>query len=127
MSKLKESMPDDLPSIEDTNHLRPLNLPAQLCFYDGGQKKAYVESSPEYPILRANRQRLREWLATKIDVQWNKLVSHIEQDGKSVKLTFEDGKTVEGDVLVGADGSRSYGTCTMLIIHVNITEKFLQQ
>ena len=106
------SMSDDLPPLESTNHLLPLDLPAQLCFYVGGSKKAFVQSTAEKPIIRANRQKLREILATGIDVQWNRTTAQIEQDAESVRLAFADGTTAVGDVLVGADGSNSVGKCS---------------
>ena len=111
LDELKASLPDDLPPLESTNHLLPLDLPAQLCFYDGGPKKAFVESTSEQPIIRANRQHLRELLGTGIDVQWSKSIVRIEQDTQSVRISFEDGSTAVGDVLVGADGANSFGEC----------------
>lgn len=120
LKDLKNAFPDDLPPIETTSHLNPLSLPAQLCFYDGTAepgKRAFVESSFEHPVLRANRQKLREWLTTNINVEWGKRTSQIEQDENGVKLTFEDGDVAEGDVLVGADGVGSQGTPLPIVSH----------
>ena len=108
LGDLKASLPDDLPPIESTNHLLPLELPAELCFYSSAGK-ASAKASQQHPVVRANRQKLRELFATNIDVQWDKLVSSIEQDEEYVRLTFTDGTTATGDVLVGADGVSSHG------------------
>lgn len=101
-------MPDDLPSIDVTSHLRPLDLPAQLCFYRDGQK-FYVQSSEDGKVIRANRKRLRDWLATKLEVKWDKKTTRIEETINSVTLHFADGSSATGDVLVGADGVNSMG------------------
>jgi 2-polyprenyl-6-methoxyphenol hydroxylase-like FAD-dependent oxidoreductase len=60
-------------------------------------------------FLRANRTRLRQWLATDIPVAWCKrYVMHtIETDGK-VTAHFDDGTSASGDILVGADGAMSH-------------------
>lgn len=121
LSELKDCLPNDLPPIDSVSHLWPLDLPAQMCFY-ARQGKAYVESSTQHPVLRANRQKFREWLATNVDVQWGKKVSSIKRDGDHMKLSFEDGTVATGSVLVGADGVQSQGeghhfgrsTCTRL-------------
>lgn len=68
-----------------------------------------AQDSPEAPIVRAERRRLRDWLSTNIPIQWGKRVKHIEHDDKGVSVYFEDGKTAKGDVLVGADGINSVG------------------
>ncbi|KAK3711857.1 hypothetical protein LTR37_009375 [Vermiconidia calcicola] len=108
LEKLKHSLPQDVPPIQDANHLLPLDLPAQLCFYGGGGK-AFVQSSPEQPVVRANRERLRKMLAANLDVQWNRSVSRIELGEKLVKIEFADGSNAVGNVLVGADGANSFG------------------
>lgn len=108
LHELKAALPDDLAPLKSTNHLSPLTLPAELCFYDGSPMRAYVRSSPEQPIIRANRQKLRELLSTGLDIQWDRRISKIEQSGNEVKLIFEDGREACGDVLVGADGAGSF-------------------
>ena len=105
---MRESLPDDVPPIEETSHLRLLDLPAQLCFYAGSQKCS-VESNAEQPIVGASRQQLRKLLATNIKVVWNMTVSQTVQDADGVTLRFANGTSVRGKVLVGADGSNSFG------------------
>ena len=108
LHRLEQSFESDVPRLEEANHLRPLDLPAQLCFY-GGPQKAFVQSSVQQPIVRANRQRLRELLSTGIDVRWGAHVSEIKQGSQGVSLSFADGSIATGDVLVGADGAGSVG------------------
>ena len=97
-----------MPPVDETSHLRPLDLPAQLCFYAGSQRLS-VQSNHEQPIIRANRQQLRELLATNIKVRWSMTVPQIIQHVDGVTLTFTDGTSMRGDMLVGADGANSYG------------------
>jgi 2-polyprenyl-6-methoxyphenol hydroxylase-like FAD-dependent oxidoreductase len=61
------------------------------------------------PIVRAERLRLRNWLATNLPIQWGKRVMRIEHDDEGVSVYFEDGTSAKGDILVGADGINSVG------------------
>jgi len=69
-----------------------------------------VQDSPSFPFVRAERRRLRTWLATKIPIQWGKRVCRIEQGSNGVSVYFEDGSSAQGDVVIGADGIKSVGT-----------------
>ena len=111
LQDLKESVPDDLSPIETTSHLNPLDLPAQFCMYDRGEDRPRfaITGNKDKPLIRANRSRLREWLATNIDVQWGKTVAKIEENKDKVILHFEDGTSAEGDALIGCDGVNSLG------------------
>lgn len=41
-------------------------------------------------------------------VRWNKIFTHYEEvEGGKIRAYFEDGSTEEGDILIGADGSKS--------------------
>ena len=104
-------MPSDLPSIEMTNHLLPLTMPGGLkLYFENGTVNQYGYGEPGQAWVRANRARLRQWLATNIDVQWGKHMTRIEETEAAVTLHFEDGTSATGDVLVGADGINSRGT-----------------
>ena len=70
------------------------------------------QDSVEFPFIRSERRRLRDWLTTNIHVQWGKRVSCIEQGGDVVTVNFEDGGSAKGDILVGADGINSVGELT---------------
>ncbi|KZP09105.1 FAD/NAD(P)-binding domain-containing protein [Athelia psychrophila] len=59
-------------------------------------------------FIRANRTKLRDYLATAIDIKWGKKFARYEIGGDGrVKAFFEDGTVAEGDILIGADGVRS--------------------
>lgn len=69
-----------------------------------------LQDSPETPLIRAERYRLREWLSTNIPIQWGKRLQRIESGDSGVTAWFEDGTSAKGDMLVGADGIQSIGT-----------------
>ncbi|KAG2182605.1 hypothetical protein INT44_005584 [Umbelopsis vinacea] len=56
---------------------------------------------------RMNRQRFREFLGKGIDIHWNKRAKEYEVTEDGVVVRFDDGTESRGDVLVGADGSKS--------------------
>lgn len=68
-----------------------------------------TQDSDDFPFIRAERRRLRDWLRTNIPVQWGKRVLQIEQDDQGVSVHFEGGGSAKGDILVGADGVNSVG------------------
>lgn len=118
------------------NHLAPLNLNAQIGLYYPGKPgrlgvqvntietlifywsysptsantyAALKQDTPEQPIIRAERRRLRDWLSTNLPIQWGKRVQRIEHDDEGVAVYFEDGSSAKGDILIGADGINSVG------------------
>ncbi|KAL7619403.1 hypothetical protein AAE478_009942 [Parahypoxylon ruwenzoriense] len=107
LNELISSVPKDMPPLKEyVNHLSPLNLEAQIGLYFRGQHLG-VQSTGEAPIIRANRFRFREWLSTEIPIQWGKKVTQVEEGEDEVRAHFEDGTTVAGDIIVGADGVNS--------------------
>ncbi|CEJ90168.1 hypothetical protein VHEMI05968 [[Torrubiella] hemipterigena] len=109
LGDLKASFPDDMPDmLRATSHLAPLDLPAQMAFYvDDHSGRTGAEHSEEVPWVRCERRRLRDWLSTKIPVQWNKRMSSMKEDDSGVTVYFEDGTSARGDIVVGADGFNS--------------------
>lgn len=109
LSGLESSMPDDLGPVDQTSHLVPLDLPAQFVFYDITKPgmRVGVASDETGKIIRSNRQRLRDWLLQGIDVQFGKRVVKIDESAEKVTVHFEDGTSESGDILVGAEGTRS--------------------
>ncbi|KAK5130347.1 hypothetical protein LTR08_002187 [Meristemomyces frigidus] len=79
-----------------------------LNIYDGstGDK---LNDMPEPQHMRFNRSRMRAFCAQGIDVQYGKKVSSIvpSENGKTVTVSFADGSSVTGSLLVGADGTNS--------------------
>lgn len=96
------------PLRESADHLLPLTLEPQICFYGHGRKMG-VENTPQTPCMRLNRLLFRQWLSTKIPIQWGKRLRRVEDEGKQVTVHFEDGTSASGDILVGADGLNSVG------------------
>lgn len=58
-------------------------------------------------MIRVERFRLREWLRTNIDIQWNKHAARFDHNDSGVSIDFADGTCSKGDILVGADGTNS--------------------
>ncbi|KAI0172768.1 FAD/NAD(P)-binding domain-containing protein [Hypoxylon sp. FL1284] len=106
---LVSAFPSDMPDLRtSTNHLAPLKLPAQLSMYMPGREGRWgFQDSPDFPFIRAERRRLRNWLTTNIPVQWGRRVERIEHDDDGVSVHFEDGGSAKGGILVGADGINS--------------------
>ncbi|KAF2471431.1 FAD-binding domain-containing protein [Lindgomyces ingoldianus] len=69
-------------------------------------------AEPRYIIppskrLRIHRKKLRTLLTEGVPVVWHKSLLSFTQTSGSILAHFEDGTTVEGALLVGADGSSS--------------------
>ncbi|KAJ4419209.1 hypothetical protein N0V82_005116 [Gnomoniopsis sp. IMI 355080] len=58
-------------------------------------------------MIRSERSKLRDWLLTRIPVQWNKKVLRVEQDDAAARVFFDDGSVATGDLIIGADGASS--------------------
>lgn len=113
LKELEDAVPSDLPDLrEAVNHLTPLDLSTQICFYTSGvNERVGVQDTLETPCLRANRPKLRQWLATDIPIQWSKHLVSINSDDAAGRVTveFADGTSATGDIVVGADGVNSSG------------------
>ncbi|KAI4169133.1 MAG: hypothetical protein LQ348_007346 [Seirophora lacunosa] len=109
INDLATAFPDDVGDLKEaTDHLKPLDIPAQIgLYFPGMEGRLGVQDTPQAPIVRAERRRLRDWLATNLPIQWGKRVQRIEHDDKGVSVYFEDGTSAKGDILVGADGIKS--------------------
>jgi 2-polyprenyl-6-methoxyphenol hydroxylase-like FAD-dependent oxidoreductase len=109
LTKLTASIPAELGPVDQTSHLLPLDLPAQFVFYDITRPgvRVGVVSDESGKIVRANRQRLRDWLLQGIDVQFGKRLVKVDESDEKVTVHFEDGASESGDILVGAEGTRS--------------------
>lgn len=57
--------------------------------------------------MRVHRQKLRNLLKEGTAVNWGKALYSVTQTSGSILAHFEDGTTVEGSLLIGADGSSS--------------------
>lgn len=108
---LLDILPDDLAPIETISHLYDLGLPSEGATFDGitGEEKFRYGSHNSKGFVRADRLKLREWLSTDIDVEWNKRLERFVEHESGVTAYFTDGTTVEGCMLLGADGGMSGG------------------
>ncbi|KAI1363957.1 putative monooxygenase [Xylaria arbuscula] len=111
LDDLKESIPDDLPPISFLSNLLPLTkYQPEVVYYNPekpNQPKIGVRGDESGWIVRAARHKIVGWLETHISVQYNKKIEKIEEGDDKVKIYFQDGTSAEGDILVGAEGSRS--------------------
>ena len=116
LQDFKASMPDDLGPVDKTNHLLPLDLPAQFTLYRDGKPLVQATSDEEHQIIRSNRGKLRDYLSANLNITWGKTFSRIEEHENSVTLHFDDGTSATGDVLVGADGVNSHGETVVILV-----------
>jgi len=94
------------------NHLWPLKLAPEIAFYtpDSPVKIGRRDDGSGHgsgQLIRANRRRLRDWLATSIPIQHNKEAVGIEDHGDRLVVRFKDGSSATGDMVIGAEGVHS--------------------
>ncbi|KAK3301754.1 uncharacterized protein B0T15DRAFT_322591 [Chaetomium strumarium] len=84
--------------------------PSTFPFYDlsTGELKAKTPTATESQRIRVTRDRLRQLLATDLDIQWGKAVNNVvtAPDG-TVTVSFDDGTSYEGSLVVACDGGSS--------------------
>ncbi|RDW75695.1 hypothetical protein BP5796_06516 [Coleophoma crateriformis] len=96
---------DDLPPLETLGTTYNLNLPAEGATFDQDMNDKWcLKSTPETPLIGADRARLRQWLLTNIEVEWDRKFTHYQEKYDGVIAFFEDGSSVKGIILIGADG-----------------------
>lgn len=66
-----------------------------------------VVAIPPSKRLRVRREQIRRTLLKGIEVQWNCKLTDISDTEDGVKVTCASGKTFEGDILLGCEGSNS--------------------
>ena len=91
-------------TIVDTNLAIQRRLPSDE---HGNTQEDASQGLPSH--VNVNRATLRQILFTGLEdlVHFGKKLSQYDSDAKGVTVTFADGTTAEGDLLVGADGIRS--------------------
>ncbi|KAF5637810.1 zeaxanthin epoxidase chloroplastic [Fusarium sp. NRRL 52700] len=106
---LPEHLFDRLPEAYVDQEAVTQGLSSSFPFFDlsTGELKASVPKAPEAERVRVTRQGLRDLLATGIDIEWGKGVAGVVSRHDSVTALFEDGKSVNGSLLVACDGSHS--------------------
>lgn len=77
-------------------------------FFDCKTAKPRYKIPPSKRRLRLHRQKLRDLLASGLDVQEGKKLKDVEtMPNGSVTAHFEDGTSASGTILIGADGNNS--------------------
>ncbi|KAI1392317.1 uncharacterized protein F4822DRAFT_124806 [Hypoxylon trugodes] len=108
LDELDASIPDDMPSRDLVNHLLPLKFHYGFAWYRHDRtEKLGVRDDGSGKFIRANRARLRKWLATNMPIQYGKHAVRIEENRNVVTAHFEDGTSASGDILIGAEGPYS--------------------
>ncbi|KAH8683224.1 hypothetical protein BGZ60DRAFT_399688 [Tricladium varicosporioides] len=106
-SLILESVVAQLQSVQvDPN--TPTKPVDTLAFLNG--RTGEVMSAPEIPNFhRLRRSKLRALLCQDLDIRWDMRLKDIafEDDGKSVVAIFEDGQHVKGQLVIGADSTKS--------------------
>ena len=100
-----------MPPIETVSNTYSIGKQSEGAFWDAltGKEVFHLKAGDGLNLLRADRTKLRDWLAMHLDIKWGKRFVRYEEREGGVTAYFEDGTSYEGDVLVGADGSRSRG------------------
>ncbi|EEA19340.1 hypothetical protein TMatcc_009474 [Talaromyces marneffei ATCC 18224] len=106
---LKELLPEELyerlgecnvnPNAQDAGKYRFLDLKTG--------ESLHAATFPKTGRLRVIRSKLRTLLATGIDIEWSKRCVDITTGSGGATISFEDGTTAEGWLLVASDGSNS--------------------
>ena len=105
-------LPEDLGAIQQTSVCHAISEPDELCVLDAvtgttvSRVGGVFAGQPGW-FLRANRNRLREYLAQHISIKTGKHFTRYVQDADGVTAFFADGTQTRASVLVGADGALS--------------------
>lgn len=102
-------LPSDMPPARETLDLcKRLGLEPQFCVHVADNPRMGVVHSQRSPMLHASHFELLQWLSTNVTIAGNKKASKIDETTDAVVVTFEDGTSATGDLLVGADGVNSF-------------------
>ncbi|GAT21245.1 FAD binding domain protein [Aspergillus luchuensis] len=107
---LRELLPEDLvqrlPEAYVNKAAAARGDTGRFSFFDLKTGSA-LYSVPAAERIRVSRVRLRQLVATGLDVQWNKTLRNIDSSADTVTAHFADGTSYTGCLLIGCDGSRS--------------------
>ena len=109
MAALKDCLPESLYERLKTIQVDPeqgRKDTGQFLFLNLANAEPVFQIQPS-PRLRINREKFRKLLLDGLDVQWNKSITGLETPVEGVVAKFQDGTTVGGKLLVGADGATS--------------------
>jgi 2-polyprenyl-6-methoxyphenol hydroxylase-like FAD-dependent oxidoreductase len=118
IDSIKESLPDKLFQLFELTSMNALpyttilntdlSLNRRIPIDEYSKTRHHVETGVA-KHLNVNRATLREILLIGLEdiCHYDAKFSHYESDGNMVTAYFEDGRSVEGNILVGADGATS--------------------
>lgn len=83
---------------------------SNFLFFNAATAEVRYRIPPNKRRLRLHRQRLRNLLASGLDIQYGKEIDSFEKtpDGR-VCVRFKDGTMSQGSMLIGTDGNHSMG------------------
>ncbi|MCJ1437322.1 hypothetical protein MMC27_006709 [Xylographa pallens] len=116
LGELLRSTPNDLAPLQETAVTHGLGRGAsytsRAAFFDAysGEKKMEIGGDLGDPsfFIRVTRSRMRDWLASHIDIQWDKRFVRYEESDHGVTAFFADGSSATGEMLIGCEGINSH-------------------
>lgn len=116
---LTELLPKDLGDLASVSVNSASKIEDSFALYDIEAEKVIakfggVPKNHKGHMLRASRPKARDFLWQNVPVQIGKKFTHYTEARDSITAHFEDGSSVTGTILVGADGSRSKIRAQML-------------
>ncbi len=108
-------MPDDIDDIRLACPNRATGRSGVWAFINPRTHETQGVLGAESGQSMVDRNLLRRILMKHLNIQYNKHLTTYEVDGDSVTVNFKDGSTVEGSLLVGADGSNSRVRANLLV------------
>lgn len=77
-----------------------------MTIYNGETGELLKEVPAPYNI-RLARKRFLRLISQGVDIQWNKRLKAVSSDGKTATVTFEDGTSMSGNLVIGTEGAHS--------------------
>lgn len=110
---LDKLLPSDLGDIEQVSVNRGLSIDDEIQVRDAvtGEYLTRLGGIPKGSpghMLRANRERFRDFLWKNIPVHTAKVFDHYTEDANGVTVYFKDSTVSRGAALIGCDGARSH-------------------
>ncbi|RDI83779.1 hypothetical protein Vi05172_g6130 [Venturia inaequalis] len=111
---LNNTLPGELLSRVDEIKADPFSSPTTTLPFSNGKTGEHLVDIPGGLAIRVNREKLRKFLSTGIDIKFGKTSTRIEELEDKVLITFEDGSTTTGDTVICCDGIKGLGRTTLL-------------
>ncbi|KAI9813308.1 MAG: hypothetical protein M1827_004250 [Pycnora praestabilis] len=97
--RTSEMMTDPFTTVNPDDNVLP---------FHNGKTGELLANLPIKNTVRISRRKMRKLCSEGIDIQYNKRLIDIKDDGGSkVTISFDDGTTASGSIIVGCEGARS--------------------